>query len=309
MLSFLPGIILAPLLLALLCINVSFWGGMVMLLSLPKLLLPIPVWRRFMTNVMELCIRAWSLLNLAILRLGNKIEWQVRGLDGLDKRGWYLMMANHLSWLDIVVLYGIAGGKLPLPRFFLKHELIYVPFLGLGCWAMDMPFMRRYSTAYLKRHPHKKGKDIESTAKACAKLKHHPSTMINFVEGTRFTADKRVKRNSPFRHLLPPKAAGIAFTLSAMGKQFDKVLDVTLAYPGAEGRIGRTVLTGGMTRIVVDIEALEVTDEVIGDYFNDVDFKRRFQGWLNQRWQHKDDKLAQLVERPAAALDLSEQGS
>lgn len=309
MLRFLPGVILAPLLIALLCLNVALCGGLVFVLSLPKLLIPVPIWRRAMTRLMEQVVRAWSLLNLGILRLGNRVQWDVRGLDGLDKHRWYLMMANHLSWLDIVVLFGIAGGNLPLPRFFLKHELLYVPFLGLGCWAMDMPFMRRYSTGYLKRHPHKKGKDIEATAKACAKLKHHPSTMINFVEGTRFTAQKRIKRNSPFQHLLPPKAAGIAFTLSAMGQQFDKVLDVTLAYPGSEGRIGRDILTGKLKHIVVDVEALAVTPEIIGDYFGDVEFKRQFQGWLNSRWQHKDAKLAGIGEQAELVVNLAEQRS
>ncbi|WKE65600.1 acyltransferase [Gallaecimonas kandeliae] len=309
MLSFLPRFILMPLMAVLLCLNVAFGGGMVMLLSIPKLILPIPAWRRFMTTVMELCIRAWSLMNMAILRLGNKAQWQITGLEQVKKDGWYLMMANHLSWLDIIVLYGVAGGRLPLPRFFLKRELIFVPFLGLGCWAMDMPFMRRYSTAYLKKHPHKKGKDIEATAKACAKLKHHPSTMINFVEGTRSTAEKLRKRRSPYQYLLPPKAAGIAYALSAMGQQFDKVLDVTLAYPGSEGHIGRDVLSGKLRTIVVDVEALPVTDRVIGDYFNDVDFKRGFQGWLNERWQLKDRKLAALTQSEEAPAALSEQTS
>ncbi|WP_115720468.1 acyltransferase [Gallaecimonas mangrovi] len=309
MLSFLPGFILAPLLVALLSLNLIFWGGSVFLLSLPKLLVPIPMWRRAMTRVMEQAVRAWSLLNLGILRLGGKVHWEVKGLAGLNKQSWYMMMSNHLSWLDIIVLFGIAGGSLPLPRFFLKYELLYVPFLGLSCWAMDMPFMRRYSTAYLKKHPHKKGKDIAATGKACAKLKHHPSIMINFVEGTRFTQAKRQQRHSPYQHLLPPKAAGIAFALSAMGDQFDKVLDVTLSYPGSEGRVGRDILTGKLKHIVVDVEALDISTDIVGDYFGDVEFKRRFQGWLNHRWQLKDKKLDAQLQQPELQMALSEQRS
>lgn len=300
MLRFLPDFILAPLMAVLLCLNVALWGGFVMVMSIPKLLIPIPAWRRLMTSIMEAGVRVWSVCNMLLLRLGNRFELDIRGLDNTNPKGWYLIMANHLSWVDILVLFGVAGGRLPLPRFFLKYELIYIPFLGLGCWAMDMPFMRRYSTAYLKKHPERKGKDIEATAKACDKLKYHPSTMINFVEGTRFTAEKRARRNSPYQYLLPPKAAGIAYTLSAMGEQFDKVLDVTLAYPGSEGRIGRDAITGRLRRIVVDVEALPVTAEVRGDYFNNVDFKRRFQGWLNERWAIKDRKLASLTESVSA---------
>ncbi|MFE8730555.1 acyltransferase, partial [Aeromonas hydrophila] len=48
---------------------------------------------------------------------------------------------------------------------------------------------------------------------------------------------------------------------------------------------------GRVKRIQVRIEELPVDEALIGDYFNDKQFKRGFQEWLNQRWQEKDEVL------------------
>ncbi|MDI5424919.1 alpha-amylase family glycosyl hydrolase, partial [Salmonella enterica subsp. enterica serovar Kentucky] len=37
--------------------------------------------------------------------------------------------------------------------------------------------------------------------------------------------------HSPYQHLLPPKAAGIAMAINVLGSQFDKLLNITLCYP------------------------------------------------------------------------------
>lgn len=92
-------------------------------------------------------------------------------------------------------------------KFFLKKELIWVPFLGLAWWALDFPFMKRYSRKFLAANPHLAGKDLESTKKACEKFKHTPVSVMNFVEGTRFTPEKHQRKNSPYAHLLPPRPA------------------------------------------------------------------------------------------------------
>ncbi len=91
--------------------------------------------------------------------------------------------------------------------------------------------MKRYSRAYLLRHPERRGKDVETTRRSCEKFRLHPTTIVNFVEGSRFTQEKHQQTHSTFQNLLPPKAAGIAMALNVLGKQFDKLLNVTLCYP------------------------------------------------------------------------------
>lgn len=179
-------------------------------------------------------------------------------------------------------------------KYFLKQQLAWVPFIGLACWALDMPFMKRYSRSYLLRHPEHRGKDVETTRRSCEKFRAHPTTIVNFVEGSRFTEEKRQQTRSPYQHLLPPKAAGIAMALNVLGAQFDKLLNVTLCYPENDRTPFFDMLSGKLTRIVVRIELVPVDDGLHGDYVNDKNFKRLFQRWLNTLWNEKDEQIERL---------------
>ena len=99
---------------------------------------------------------------------------------------------------------------------------------------MGCPFMKRYSKDYLAKNPHKKGKDLQATHKAIELFKHTPASIMNFVEGTRYSQQKNKQQDSPYQHLLKPKAGGISFVISAMGQQFNSLLDVTIIYSGKQ---------------------------------------------------------------------------
>lgn len=246
------------------------------------------------TQVSNKIMWLWATINSAILNISNRVEWDIQGGDELKKEGWYLMISNHLSWTDIVVLCCVFKDRIPMPKFFLKQQLLYVPFIGMACWALDMPFMRRYSREYLIRHPQKRGQDLATTRRSCAKFKHTPTTVVNYVEGTRFTEQKQRKSKAGYEYLLQPKTGGIAYTLAAMGDQFDSIIDVTLAYPENTDKPFKDVLMGKMTKIVVRTKVLPVDDNVRGDYFNDKPYKRQFQQWLGGVWQEKDELLKQV---------------
>lgn len=293
MLSFLPGWLLLPFSFSLFSLNLALWGLLVTPLGLLKLLLPFRSARRMLAFAGKGCYRGWTSVNTALINLFNQADWQVSGAQTLDKASWYLLISNHKSWLDIPVVSTVAHSRIPEPKFFLKDELKWLPFLGSGCWALDMPFMKRYSAAQLAKKPELKGKDIATTRASCQKFKTVPTTIINFVEGTRFTESKKAHKCSPFQYLLPPKAGGIAFTLASMGEQFNAILDFTLLYPDNPNHVALDMLMGRLKRIVVQVEVLPVDQQVIGDYFNDAQFRERFQLWLNQRWLQKD----QLMQR------------
>ena len=150
--------------------------------------------------------------------------------------------------------------------------------------------MKRYNSDFLKKNPHLKGKDIETTRKACEKFKHKPVSVMNFIEGTRYTRAKHDKQQSKFTHLLRPKAGGIAFVLEAMGEHLTKVVDVTIYYPeGIPSFLD--FISGRVNKIVVDIKIKPIESAMIGDYFNDKQFKISFQQWVNQLWLEKDETL------------------
>ncbi|WP_226573706.1 acyltransferase [Mangrovibacter yixingensis] len=275
-----------------------FFSVPIICAGLIKLLLPVPgVWRAI-SLFCNACMQGWCTSLAVLLRLNPFLKWDTEGLEGLSKQNWYLLICNHQSWADIVVLCVLFRRHIPVTKYFLKQQLAWVPFLGLACWALDMPFMRRYSRSYLLRHPEQRGKDVETTRRSCEKFRSHPTTIVNFVEGSRFTEEKQHTLRSPYQHLLPPKAAGVAMALNVLGEQFDKLLNVTLCYPENRAKPFRDMLSGKMTRIVVRINLVSVneTESLHGDYVNDKSFKRYFQRWLNDLWLKKDQQLDELYK-------------
>ncbi|GEA09607.1 acyltransferase [Alteromonas sp. KUL42] len=278
-------------------LNTVLWATPIILLSVFKLI-PIPAWRRFVSYFLDACATAWISVNNLNQRISGGTKWQVNGLDQLTADDWYLVIANHQSWVDILVLQRVFNRKIPFLKFFLKKELIYVPILGLAWWALDFPFMRRYAKSFLAKNPHLKGKDMETTRKACEKFRTKPVSIMNFVEGTRFTQAKHERQASPFTHLLKPKSGGIAFVLSAMGEQLHKLIDVTIDYPEGVPSFWDFV-SGKVRNIRVNIDVMPIKDimekGIFNDnYFDDPQVRARFQTWLNERWLAKDTLLDSL---------------
>ncbi|MCG9964086.1 acyltransferase [Shewanella cutis] len=303
MLNFLPSPVLFILSLSLLIINTALWGSLVCLGGLVKMLMPVQSARNAVTALMNRFMWGWATCNGGILYLIAKIEWDVEGLESLNQNSWYLLISNHLSGFDIAAQTYLLRNHIPMLKFFLKKELIYVPIMGLGCWALDMPFMDRTSPAKLKKNPKLKGKDLATTRRACEKFKNMPTSIINYVEGSRFTEDKRQRQGSPYRHLLRPKAGGIAFTLSAMGEQFTNLLDVTLVYPDAPDDVLFGVMNGKVRKIIVRVRALPVPQVDASRYFSESEYRVEFQRWLNQVWAEKDDQIAALLQQHQQLTD------
>ncbi len=281
-------------------LNTIFCSLLICFLAIFKVLLPGHFLKQKIAWLANGVMWLWATLNHNfVLKLFNNIEWDIQGGEALSKDGWYLMISNHLSWADTVVLCSLFKDKIPMPKFFLKQQLLYVPFLGVACWVLDMPFMRRYSREFLIRHPELKGKDLETTKRSCEKFRHIPTTVVNYVEGTRYTAAKQSKTRGDYQHLLPPKSGGIAYTLAAMGEQFQGVIDVTLAYPQNREKPFKEMFSGNMKKIVVRINVLPVDEKITGDYFNDKAYKRQFQLWLSELWKEKDKQLAEIYKASA----------
>jgi len=277
-----------------LSINTIFWFVPLMGLAVLKLILPFAGIRRQLTRALMWVGERWVTINRYALAGSGALSWQAQGLAGLRTDGWYLVVANHQTWVDIVVLQSVFNGHIPFLKFFIKQELMWFPFLGLAWWALDMPFMKRYAPSYLAKHPEKKGKDLEVTRKACEKFRDTPTSIINFIEGTRFSEAKRDKRKSPYRNLLPPRAGGIAIALSSMGELFDAVVDVTLIYPNGPPKFWG-MCCGEKVRVVADVRARHCEEHLVGgDYVNDRAYRRDIHQWLSGVWQEKDRRIDEL---------------
>ena len=219
----------------------------------------------------------------------------IGGDAALQAGGHYLVLANHQSWVDILVLQKVFNRRIPLMRFFLKRQLFWVPLLGLAWWALDFPFMGRYTPRQIARRPELAGRDIAATRRACGKFREIPVAIMNFVEGTRFTPAKHAKQDSPYRHLLKPKSGGVAFVLDAMGDGLHGILDVTIAYPGGSPSL-LDLLANRIPEVRVHLRQRPIPAEMLrGDYQNDRGFRARFQQWMNGMWREKDEDMARLL--------------
>lgn len=295
MLAFLPPVargLLAGLLLAL---NTLLWCGLVFLFALVKLLVPAKPARATVDRLLNGIATRWVAGNSAWMELTQRTRWDVEGLDDLAYRGWYMVNCNHQSWVDIFVLQHLLNRRIPMLKFFLKQQLIYVPVIGLAWWALDFPFMRRHTDAQLRRHPEKRFDDIETTRRACEKFALVPTSVMNFAEGTRFTAAKHRSQQSPYRHLLKPRAGAMALALGVLGDKFDSLLDVTIVYPEGVPTFWQ-FLRGDLRRVVVRVQRLTIPADLrTGDYAADPAYRKQFQRWLQAIWREKDARIDALI--------------
>lgn len=268
-----------------------------------KALAPVPLLRRLATRYLIAVADLWVAGDGVIYRCLQDVRWQIN-IDGhIDPRLSYLLVCNHQSWADIMVLCDAFHGRTFFPRFFLKQQLIWVPIIGVVCWGLDMPFMKRHSAKAIARNPKLRDEDLRATRRFCEKYRQQPISIVMFPEGTRYNQDKHRNLESPYRHLLKPKAGGLAFTLDAMGEQFAGVIDISVAYqPPPPGQsLLWSWLCGRQSNLIVQAQVQPVP-EVAGV---DRASRKRFQNWVNDLWANKDEQLDRLKARTQADAPVS----
>lgn len=278
----------------LLLLNLLAWGIPVTLLGIVKPFAPGRALRRRIRMLLTELGDRWAGANNIILDRAVTTRWDVEGVEGLRPDGHYLILSNHVSWLDIFVLQRTFHRRVAFIRFFLKRELIWFPIVGLASWALDFPFMRRYTKEYLERHPEKRGRDLEATQRTCRRYRRIPVAILNFMEGTRYTPEKHARQESPYRHLLRPRVGGTAFVMASLGEQLDAIVDVTLAYPRQDVTLWE-FLTNGVAWISIHVRVLEVPREFLSGPITEPGPARdAFRQWINRLWQEKDDRLQRV---------------
>jgi len=257
--------------------------------ALLKLLLPADAVRRGCDRALNALASGWVAINNAWIGAVRTVRWDVQGVESLHPQGWYLVSSNHQSWVDILVLQRVFHGHIPFLKFFLKRELIWVPVIGLAWWALDFPFMQRGSGHGARQS------DLKATREACEKFKRIPTSVINFVEGTRFTPTKHARQASPYSHLLKPKIGGLGIALATMGEQFEALLDVTIVYPHGTPRFW-DLLCGRIDAVTVRVQQRAIPSEVLGsDPIGDKAYRQRISAWVEQQWSEKDRLIDELL--------------
>lgn len=237
--------------------------------------------------------------NALINNILPRKDWRIDLPDNVHSDGKYLLISNHQSWVDTSIVQYISENRLPLTRFFTKFELIFIPVIGQAFYFLDFPMMRRHSKEAIAKNPALKGKDIEEAKRACAMLKNKPFTLLNYIEGTRFTKHKRDEQNSPYTHLLKPRAGGLSLAINALGADIDGILDMTIVYPDGAPTYS-DLWKGNIKRLGVDVRYIEMPDDLLvtmqdNDLANDPVTKAKFFDWIATTWQQKDQRITDML--------------
>ena len=281
--------------LTLMFLNTLALGAPLCLAALLRVLTPAtlePTWTRLSMR----CAEQWITHNNLILDAFQTLDVTLNIDADLQNDQWYLVICNHQSWTDILLLQRALNRKIPMLKFFIKQALIYVPFLGICWWALDFPIMKRYSRQTLIRKPQLKGKDLETTRKSCERFKLTPVAVLNFLEGTRFTVEKQRQSNSPYQRLLKPKTAGAAMVVEALEQHLTAILDVTIVYHQKTPNFF-DFLSGHSHPISIKIEQIAVPRaQQKSEQTPHKSVGRAMQQVITDRWALKDAYLQQSLE-------------
>lgn len=237
--------------------------------------------------------------NWLIDHILSETQWDISVDEGLElnMQGRYLMTCNHQSWVDTTVNQYFGLTRMPLTRFFTKWELIFIPFVGQAFKILGFPMMKRHTKAQISKNPELKYRDLEEARKSCEQLLSQPFTLLNYLEGTRFTVQKHQHQQSPYTNLLKPKAGGLALALDILGDKIDALVDMTIVYPDGAPGYGEFWL-GEVPRIAVNIRKIEIPDWVLGgNYEDDAEYRERFQKWVDHLWTEKDQLISQMKNK------------
>ena len=274
-------------------INTLFWCLFLLTIAIFKLLIPMESWKRLCTKLIINIGECWIYCNGLWIQALHRPRWNVEGFEELDSSNWYLAVANHQSWADIFVLQNITNRKIPMLKFFMKHVLIWVPVIGLAWWALDMPFLKRYTKEEIQKNPDLRGKDIKAMEKSFERYSRYPVSIFSFAEGTRFTEEKKDNQLSQFEYLLNPKIGGIGLTLTTM-PYIKLLLDFTIHYED-ERRSFWDFLCGRMSKADVRVRQINIPDDLLGkNYEDDPIFRENLKEWVYDIWSDKEKYLEEV---------------
>ena len=260
-------------------------------LGIIKFLIPLKSLRISFTKMIIKIGEIWISVNsIWVLKILNP-KIQIQGFESLNKNEWYLTTSNHQSWADIFMVQMLTNRKIPMLKFFMKHVLIYVPVIGICWWALDMPFLKRYTKEQIKKNPKLKGRDFKEMRKSLNHYSLHPVSVFSYAEGTRFTHKKHTAQESPYYNLLKPKEGGMALALSVI-PSIKFLIDITIIYESPK-RSFWDYLCGRLKNIKIFVKKIEIPKEFLNEKLAEDDrLRSNFKAWLNNIWKDKDDLIS-----------------
>jgi 1-acyl-sn-glycerol-3-phosphate acyltransferase len=264
-------------------INLIILGSLFFVIAAFKLFCIINSVKEQLYNLAEKIYQLWITINSIIFKLILPTKWDYNTTDNLDDKTWYMLIANHNSWLDILVLHTVFNRKIPHLKFFMKSSLQWVPIVGQVCYVLNYPMITRKKIFAPQNRKH--------LTAACQKLRSHPTTVANFVEGTRFTSAKHAQTKSKFVNLLPPKTGGVAAIVNEI-TEITTIIDTTIHYQST-GTMWHFI-SGQIPNIKLKYRLINIDETWRGDYYKNKEYRNLLNKKINTIWQEKSLILQSL---------------
>ncbi|MDP6376829.1 MAG: acetyltransferase [Pseudomonadales bacterium] len=208
---------------------------------------------------------------------------------GLNRDSWYIVVSNHQTWTDILLLQTTLRDAIPPVKFFTKQQLIWVPFIGVAMYILGFPYVRRISREQRMQNPALANVDRDNTLAACDGFRTHPTAALNFLEGTRFTREKHDRQQRPaYTHLLNPRLGGLGHVLQGLAEELHCLVDVTIVYPQGVPTFWE-FLKGECPRVEIHIESRRLPEDILDEETQ----RDALVPWVAAIWQEKDGRLDQ----------------
>jgi len=221
----------------------------------------------------------------------TKVSITWNGDQDISRQQWYMVISNHQSWTDILVLQTTLFDRIPPVKFFTKSQLIWVPFVGMAMWLLGFPYVRRINKSQARRKAKRGVKsDRQATLDACEKFRSHPTSVLNFLEGTRFTAEKHDKQRARYKHLLNPKVGGLSYVMGGLSNQLHKLVDITVVYPTGTPTFWE-FMRGQCPEVKLHIDCREIP-ATFRNIEDDSAQRKLLSPWIDDLWREKDQRIA-----------------
>ncbi len=246
---------------------------------------------------MDRIILWWTMSNRWMIKRLKLIEPEIHwhGRQHLSPEQWYLVVCNHQTWADILLLQTYLLDDIPPLKFFTKSQLIWLPFVGLAMSVLGFPYVKRVSKEQIKRNPALRNADKNNVLQACEGFKNHPTSILNFAEGTRLTAEKYQRQNGELKHLLNPKPGGITYMLEGMGDELHGLVNATLIYPDGVPTFWG-FLQGKCRRVIFDARYCPIPELEDKDSGN-ISYKASVARWVQRLWDEKDALISDYLAK------------
>ena len=235
---------------------------------------------------MDFIIDLWVSWISTLIKTLRLVQIDLAVPDSLnDRNRWYVVVCNHQSWADILILQSIFRHRLPVLKFFTKHELIWVPLLGIAMWLLGFPYVRRSNSQESRADLKRREQNATTMQESGGRFLERPIAALNFLEGTRFTLEKKKRLASVHTHLLNPKTGGITFVLELLERLPLKVVDVTIVYENGAPSFS-SFLCGRCPQVNVDVRQVDTPLDTSPEAVRD---------WVGDLWRDKDRRIVEIL--------------